>query len=286
MNLRTMQYLLSVSKQLSFSKASKECFISQPTLSEQIKKMEDFLELKIFERSNKKVFITDEGKEIIESARIIVKEIENIKEVAARRKDPFSGKLSLGAFPTLAPYIFPRLVPRIKQCLPNLRLILIEEKTEILLNKLKKGEIDAALLALPIEENGLEYTKLFEDEFYLAVPPEHSLANRKTIHMNELKTRTLLLLEEGHCLRDQALEVCSTTGTNIDEFKATSLETLRHMIKAGTGITFMPEIAMAKNEPGIKYIPFQEPKPKRTIVLVYRSTTNKRRILSSIEKFF
>ena len=286
MNIRTMKYLVSVAKHLSFSKAANECFVTQPTLSEQIKKMENFLELKIFERSNKKVLVTDEGKEIIESAKLILKEIENIEEIAQRRKDPLSGKLSLGAFPTLAPYIFPSIVPKIKKTMPNLKLILIEEKTEILINKLKQGKIDAALLALPIEEPNLKHKKLFEDDFYLAVPPEHSLANRKTIHMNELKTRTLLLLEEGHCLRDQALEVCSKTGTNIDEFKATSLETLRHMIKAGTGITFMPKIAMAKNEPNIKYIPFQDPIPKRKIALVYRATTSKECILDIINGLF
>lgn len=286
MNLRTMQYLISVSKHLSFSKAALECNVSQPTLSEQIKKMEELLKLKIFERSNKKVLITDEGREIIESAKNIISEMETIKEVAQRRTDPLSGKFSVGAFPTLAPYLFPRLVPKIKEELPNLKLILIEEKTEILINRLKKGEIDAAILALPIEENQLTSRFLFDDEFYLAVPLEHSLASRRSIHINELKTRTLLLLEEGHCLRDQALEVCSKTGTAIDEFKATSLETLRHMIKAGTGITFMPEIAIAKNEPDIEYIKFQEPRPKRQIALVYRNTTNKKAILEIIESIF
>jgi len=287
MNLRSMQYIVTTADLLSFSKAAKQCNVSQPTLSEQIKKIEDLLDIIIFERSNKKVIITDEGREIVESARKILREMDNIKQISDNKKDPCGGTLSIGAFPTLAPYIFPTLVPRIKKHLPKIRLILVEEKTEQLLEKLREGQIDAALLALPIEDNSLNVRPLFIDKFFVALPPSHPLAEKESIGIKELSDHELLLLEEGHCLRDQALEVCSKVGLETKEnFRATSLETLRQMIKAGTGITFMPEIAISKGETGIKYIPFKKPIPTRTIALVWRKTTNREKLLKTIASFF
>jgi len=284
MNLRDLQYLVTTADLLNFSKAAEKCSVSQPTLSEQIRKTEESLEIKIFERSNRKVFLTEEGKEVINSARNILNELENIKQTAKNFKNPLGGNFSLGAFPTLAPYIFPTIVPKIKTNLPKLKLILVEEKTAVLINKLKKGELDAALLALPIEENQLETHTLFKDKFFLAVPPKHELAEKKKLSVSGLDSHDLLLLEEGHCLRDQALEVCAKSGIEEEQnFRATSLETLRQMIKAGTGITFMPEIAIGKNETGIKYIPL-EPTPSRTIALVWRKTANKEQILKILCK--
>lgn len=284
MNLREMHYVVAVADLRNFSQAAKQCHVSQPTLSAQIKKLEEFLQIKIFERNNKRVMLTEEGKDIIQAARHILLEVETIKEIAESAKIPFTGKFRLGAFPTLSTYIFPTLVPEIKKCMPELRLILIEEKTAVLINRLHRGEIDAALLALPVNENTFEISTLFNDPFFLAVPTNHPLTDHTEIEMDELAKHRILLLEEGHCLRDNALEVCKQHNIPEElEFRATSLETLRQMVKAGTGITFMPEIAINRNEPDIYYIPFRNPAPYRTIGLVYRKISTKKEIIEKVE---
>ncbi|MCC7517471.1 MAG: DNA-binding transcriptional regulator OxyR, partial [Pseudomonadales bacterium] len=167
--------------------------------------------------------------------------------------------------------------------LPQLKLVLIEEKTQGLLDRLTRGELDAALLALPVHDDQLTVQPLFNDEFMLAVPPQHALVKHKQINQSEISGEKLLLLEEGHCLRDQALEVCHLAGLQEEQdFRATSLETLRQMVKAGTGITFMPKIAMQNNETGICYIPFKKPAPHRTIGLVWRKTSTRTSVIEKI----
>jgi len=284
MNLREMSYLVAVADLHNFSKAAKQCNVSQPTLSTQIKKMEEWLGVKIFERNNKRVMITEEGQDIVQSAKKILQEVERIKEVAECSHNPFAGKFRLGAFPTLSTYIFPDIVPRMKNVMPDLRLFLIEEKTAVLMDSLHKGEIDAALIALPVHDDFFEIKKLFDDKFFLAVPTDHPLAENTEIEIEELATYPLLLLEEGHCLRDNALEICQQHNiAEEQEFRATGLETLRQMVKAGTGITLMPEIAINKHETEICYIPFMEPVPYRTIGLVYRKTSTRKEIIQNIE---
>jgi len=283
MNLREMSYLVAVADLRNFSQAAVQCNVSQPTLSVQISKLEELLGIKIFERNNKRVMVTEEGGHIIQSARRILREIETIKEIAEVASKPLAGKFKLGAFPTLATYIFPGVVPQIKSLLPDLRLILIEEKTATLIDKLHHGEIDAALLALPVYEDAFEVDTLFDDRFFLAVPPDHPLKDHQEIGLEELAKHHLLLLEEGHCLRDNALELCQQH--NIPEehaFRATGLETLRQMVKAGTGITLMPEIAIHHPEAGIVYIPFKKPAPYRTLGLVYRKTSTKKVIIHTV----
>lgn len=273
MNIRDMEYLVAVAELNSFSRAAERCNVSQPTLSTQVKKLEETLGVTIFERSNKSVMLTLTGAEIIGAAKRLLHEAANIRDIAKLAQDPLAGTFRLGAFPTLSTYIFPQLVPQIKEALPKLRLILVEDKTDILISKLKSGEIDAALLAMPIDEKLLEQKELFEDEFYLAVPTDHKLANADKINMHELSRNRLLLLDEGHCLRDQAMEVCKLTGAAEHDFRATGLETLRQMVKAGTGITLMPKIAIGNAEEDIVYIPFTSPSPKRIIGMVWRKTT-------------
>jgi LysR family hydrogen peroxide-inducible transcriptional activator len=283
MNLRDMEYLVAVAELRNFSQAAAKCNVSQPTLSAQIKKLEEWLGVPIFERNNKRVMPTEVGERIILSARRILREAEHIKQTADTARDPLAGNFRLGAFPTVSTYIFPHLVPNLTAQLPQLRLILIEEKTATLLERLKQGEIDAAILALPIEDDQLQTQALFDDEFYLAVPPGHALANKKEVQQSELSAHRLLLLEEGHCLRDQALSVCQLHGLSEEQdVRATGLETLRQMVKAGTGITFMPKIAMHADDPGIRYIPFAQPVPHRTIGLVWRKTTTRRRVIEEI----
>ena len=274
MNLRDLRYLVAVSDLRSFIQAADQCFISQPTLSTQIKKMEDTLGVQIFERTNKKVMPTEVGERIIASARRILLEVNTIEDLAEQAQDPLAGNFRLGAFPTLSTYIFPGLVPKIRQALPKLRLILIEEKTDTLIEQLKQGQLDAALLALPIHDDYLETQALFEDEFYLAVANDHPMAMRASVGQSDLCGQQLLLLDEGHCLRGQALQICQLNqAEEQQDVRATGLETLRQMVRAGTGITFMPKIAIREPEEGIRYIPFEEPAPKRTIGLVWRKTS-------------
>lgn len=283
MNLRGLRYFLAVSKEKHFGRAAEKCFVSQPSLSTQIKNLEIELNVQLLERSNKKVMLTDVGEEIADAAQRILSEIDNIKEFAENSSDVFSGKFKLGAFPTLAAYILPSIVSNIQKELPKLNLILLEEKTEYLLKKLRSGEIDAALLALPVNDNQLQNEILFNDEFYLAVPDNHKLSQRKKIDVEELNDEKLMLLEDGHCFRDQALDLCQREGIGIDdEFRATSLETLRLMVKSGTGITIIPNIARLQDETGIAYIPFDKICPYRTIALVWRKSSSKKKVARHI----
>lgn len=270
MNLRDLQYLVAVVEHRHFGKAAEQCHTSQPTLSMQLKKLEGTLGVQLFERSSKKVMVTPIGEAIAAKARHILQDSRDIRDMAKAAQDPFAGEFRLGAFPTLAPYFLPRAVPAIHKKLPKLKLLLVEEKTLLLLERLKAGTLDAALLALPIEEAGLETTPLFDDPFLLAVAPSHPLAKRKHIHQRDLKGEQLLLLEDGHCLRSQALEVCSLIGSSEQqEFRATSLETLRQMVASGVGITLMPQLAIGKDK-SVCYIPFAGLAPSRSIGLVWR----------------
>ena len=259
MNLRDLQYLVAVADVRNFSQAADKCFVSQPTLSNQIRKLEETLGITLFERNNKRVIPTETGEQIVALARKVLHQVDTMHDVAKSSKDPLAGKFRLGAFPTLSTYIFPTLVPKIIVSLPQLKLVLIEEKTQQLLERLKRGELDAALLALPIHDDQLEVRTLFDDEFLLATPATHTLAKQKQVTQNHISGEKLLLLEEGHCLRDQALAVCQLAGSEEEQdFRATSLETLRQMVKAGTGITFMPHIAIHPDERDICYIPFKK----------------------------
>jgi len=285
MNLRDLKYIVAVAQTKSFVKAAEQCFVSQPTLSMQVKKLEESLGVKIFERNNKRVLITDVGRSIIATAKHILQEVDLIKEISTNAKNPLAGNFKLGAFPTLASYILPSLVPLIKEQLPHIRLILVEEKTDTLIQQLKNGELDAALLAAPIKEDDLVAERLFDDTFKLAVSSQHDLAKQTAITPSDLAGEPLLLLDEGHCLRDQALQFCQLNGVKEEQnVRATSLETLRQMVRANTGITFMPDIAIQKNEHNIHYIPFIEPQPQRTICLVWRKTNPKSLLMNRIKK--
>ncbi len=283
MNLRDLQYLIAVADLRNFSQAANQCCVSQPTLSNQIRKLEETLGVVVFERSNKRVMPTETGEQIISLARRVLREVDAMHDVAQSAQDPLAGKFRLGAFPTLSTYIFPSLVPKITAAMPQLRLVLVEEKTQTLLDRLKRGELDAALLALPVYDDQLVVRALFDDEFFLAVPPLHPLAKKKQAEQTDLSNSKLLLLEEGHCLRDQALEVCHRVGMEEEQdFRATSLETLRQMVKAGSGITFMPNIAIQPDETGICYVPFKKPAPYRTIGLVWRKTSARMAVIEKL----
>lgn len=284
MNIRDLKYLVAVAKLRNFTKAAAQCFVSQPTLSGQIKKLEETLGIQLFERTNKRVIPTASGMQIVAAATRILGEVQRIENIAESSIDPLSGNFRFGAFPTLASYIFPSLVTPIKNKMPNLKLILVEDKTDVLIDKLQVGEIDAALLALPLQNDYFYTQELFEDHYFLAVQKDHQLASLSQVEQSQLLNRRLLLLEEGHCMRDQALEICSLAGITEDaDIRATSLETLRQMVRAGTGITLIPEIALTHNDDELCYIPFKAPQPKRTIGLVWRKTLNKEAIIEVLK---
>ena len=233
MNLRALQYFVKLADLRHFSKAAEACFVSQPTLSTQIRKLEDELGVQLVERSPRKIMLTPVGEEIAERARLVLSDVDQIRAVARRAGDPADGNLRLGLFPTLAPYVLPHVIPTIRKRYPNLRLQLAEEKTEDILKMLQQGELDAALLALPVNDEGMAVEILFEEPFVLALPGGHPLGEKSSITLKDLNGSELLLLDEGHCLRDHALEVCALAGAHERvDFHATSMETLRQMVAA------------------------------------------------------
>ena len=283
MNLRDLKYLVELKKEQNFSKAAQKSFVSQPALSMQIKKLEDELGVKIFERAQKKFLITQIGFKIIEKAEIILLEVEEIKNLAKNSKDIFGGELKVAAFPGIASYFFPQFVKQVSKEIPRLKVFLVEEKTEKIIEKLESGAIDCAFLAMPVLNNLFEAKKIFEEPFLLAVSKKHELAKRKKIQTKELKNRSLMLLEDGHCMRNQTLEFCSFVEAFEEaDFKATSLETLRQMVISGVGITLMPKIAVQKSDK-ISYIEIINP-PKRTIGLYFRKGSAKKEIFEELVK--
>lgn len=287
MNLRDLEYLTAVAEQLHFGRAAEACHVSQPTLSMQLKKLEDYLGVKLFERSNKHVMLTATGTAILEQARQALNAAHAIKQIARHASDPLSGTMHLGVFPTLGPYLLPHLLPLVRQGLPKIDLLLSEEKTGTLLNQLRDGKLDCALLALPLAESGLVHTALFDEPFLLAVPKHHPLAKRSHIHAEDILSEPVLLLEEGHCLREQALAFCQRIGIGeANNFRATSLETLRHMVAAGNAITLMPKLATRVKDPWIRYIPFAAPEPSRRIGLVWRASAARQSLFVAFTHLF
>ncbi|MDR3448707.1 MAG: LysR substrate-binding domain-containing protein [Alphaproteobacteria bacterium] len=286
MNFRDLHYLLAVADTGSFKRAAESCNVSQPTLSMQIKKLEEYLGVRLFERTNKKVMITEAGSRVAVIARRMLQDEKNIRDIARLAGDPRAGEFRLGAIPTLASYVFPSFVPAINAAFPLMQLLLAEEKTEILLEKLKTGRIDADLLALPVEDASLESAVLFEDEFLLAVGRDHPLAKRKSVRADELAGHKLLLLDEGHCLRDQALDVCRAHGADEEKsFRATSLETLRLMVQTPHSplMTLMPAIAATRAD-DLRYIPFTHPAPSRRIGMVWRKASARAPTITEMAK--
>jgi LysR family hydrogen peroxide-inducible transcriptional activator len=277
MNLRALQYFVKLADLRHFSKAADACFVSQPTLSTQIKKLEEELGVQLVERAPKMIMLTPVGEEVADRARLVLSDIEQIRVVARRSSNPAEGVLRLGLFPTLAPYFLPHVVPTVREQYPKLRLQLAEEKTEDILRMLRQGQLDAGILALPVSGEGMEIEVLFEEPFVLALPEDHPLAGRSKVLMRDLQGAELLLLEEGHCLRDHALEVCALADAHERvDFHATSMETLRQMVAADVGITLMPMLAVKPPIAATKNVVvrrFAEPVPKRTIAMVWRSSS-------------
>lgn len=287
MNLRDLRYLVALADHRHFGRAAEAAHVSQPTLSTQVRKLEEELGVELFERSPRQVLLTGIGAQVIERARAIVREADQIREIARRARDPESGTLRIGLFPTLGPYLLPHVVPRIHARWPRLELLLLEQKTEEVLRGLREGTLDAGVLALPVHDEQLHQDVLFEEPFVLAVPLAHPLARRRhPVDASVIEGQSILLLEDGHCLRDQALEVCRLAGAaERSGFRATSLETLRQMVAAGVGITLLPLLAVrppvAASE-DIALLRFTAPAPTRTIALFWRKTSAFREFLPEL----
>jgi len=278
-NLRDLQYVVALAETGHFGEAAERCHVSQPTLSAQIKKLEEYLGVALFERQPRKVTPTEVGAQVIERARRVLQETADIRELARASRDPLTGRLRVGLIPTIGPYLLPRIAVKLKRRLPKLSLMLYEYQTGPLLGKLRSGELDLAILALPADTDGLVTRSLFAEAFVVAMPRHHRLAGRKRIKATDLEDETLLLLEEGHCLRDQALDVCGTVRVHEEQdFRATSLETLRQMVAAGLGITLLPRLAAEgpiAGARGLEFRPFSPPSPSRMVGAAWRPSTTR-----------
>jgi LysR family transcriptional regulator, hydrogen peroxide-inducible genes activator len=279
MNLKDLKYLVALADTGHFGRAAQRTFVSQPTLSAQLKKLEEYLGVKLVERHPKNVQLTEVGKQIVARARHMLSEGDEILALARNNTDPLSGKLKVALIPTIGPYLLPRVMQKLRKALPQLGFMLYEYQTEDLLKRVKEGEIDVGILALPIEQDGLECRRLYREEFTVALPSDNPLAQKPSIKVSDLKGQTLLLLEDGHCLRDQALEVCSRIDVReAEDFRATSLETLRHMVVAGLGVTLMPELAVESpfgSQRGLVIRQFTKPAPARTVGAAWRKSTTR-----------
>ena len=293
MTLTELKYIVAVARERHFGKAAEACYVSQPTLSVAIKKLEDELEVKLFERSANEVAVTPLGEEIVRQAQSVLEQAAGIKEIARRGKDPLAGPLALGIIYTIGPYLLPDLVRQAIGRTPQMPLVLQENFTARLLEMLRTGEIDCAIMAEPFPDTGLAMAALYDEPFMIAVPSTHPLAARSAISAEEIKSETMLLLGTGHCFRDHVLEVCpefarfSANAEGIRKsFEGSSLETIKHMVAAGMGVTLVPRLSVPKEALAprpkkrgkaaddapqyIRYIPFEGTPPSRRVVLAWR----------------
>ncbi len=282
MTLTELKYIVAVARERHFGRAAEACFVSQPTLSVAIKKLEDELGVVLFERGSSEVSLTPSGERIVVQAQRVLDEAARVKELAKQGKDPLSGALRVGVIYTIGPYLLPALVRQLVRDTPQMPLLLNENLTVRLLELLKNGEIDVAILALPLPESGLMIQPVYDEQFVVGVPRAHPWAKRRAVSADDLKKETMLLLGSGHCFRDQVLEVCpelsrfSTGAEGIQKtFEGSSLETIRHMVASGLGITVLPMSSIPEKAPRdslIAYLPFRKPVPDRRVVLAWRKS--------------
>lgn len=288
LKLKDLRYLVALADERHFGRAAQRSYVSQPTLSAQLKKLEDYLGVQLVERQPKQVTLTEAGEQIVARARRILEASDEVLALARSHRDPLAGKLRMALLPTIGPYLLPRVAREIHKALPRLELQLYEYQTAPMLEKLHTGQIDLGILALPVDMDGLEARQLYEEPFALAVPAQHRLAKKKDVTVDDLKDETLLLLEDGHCLRDQALEVCSRVGMQEkQDFRATSLETLRQMVATGAGVTLLPELASRGaygSARGVVLRPFARPAPVRHVGAVWRKTTARKPAIEALCK--
>lgn len=291
--IRDLEYLQAVSHYKHFGKAAEFCHVSQPTLSGQLIKLEQQLGLQLFERHRKGVLLTPAGKTLSEKAQRVLNTAIDFEDTARELTDPLSGELHIGLIPTLAPYLLPRILEPIKANLPNIDLFLYEQQTSDLLEELDQGILDVLILPWLEDMDQVERYSLFDEPLVLMAPTAHPLHKQVSLSLSDLRGEELFTLEDGHCLRDQALGFCFAAGASENtQFRATSLETLRHMVISGMGLTLMPELATAGRQDGasVTYRQFDDPKPYRNISLLVRPNFSRmaciREVVAAIRQEF
>ncbi|NML62525.1 LysR family transcriptional regulator [Massilia sp. RP-1-19] len=292
MTLTELKYIVAVARAKHFGHAAEACYVAQPTLSVAIKKLEDELGVVLFERGGAEVSVTPLGAQIVAQAERVLEQTAAIKELAKQNKDPLAGPLRLGVIYTIGPYLLPPLVKHVIEQLPQMPLILQENFTVRLLEMLRQGELDAAIMALPLPDHGMAMQPLYDEPFVVAMPKHHPWAARKSIPAADLKAETMLLLGNGHCFRDQVLEVCpemarfSSPGNGMQRtFEGSSLETIRHMVASGIGLTVLPRASVVDMHPKdgmLRYLPFDAPAPARRVVIVWRKSFTRRAAIEAV----
>ncbi len=280
MTLTELKYIVAVARERHFGRAAEACHVSQPTLSVAVKKLEEELDVRLFERGANEVSTTPLGEQIVRQAQQVIEQAAAIREIAKTGKDPVSGPLRLGVIYTVGPYLLPELVRQAIERVPQMPLVLQENFTARLLDMLRTGDLDCAILAEPFPDTGLAVAPLYDEPFLAAVPRTHPMAQRERITAEELKNETMLLLGTGHCFRDHVLEVCpeyarfSSGAEGIRKsFEGSSLETIKYMVASGMGVTVVPRLSVpSEPQPHVAYVPFTEPAPTRRVVLVWRRT--------------
>lgn len=292
MTLTELKYIVAVARAKHFGHAAEACYVAQPTLSVAIKKLEDELGVVLFERGGAEISVTPLGAQIIAQAERVLEQTAAIKELAKQNKDPLAGPLRLGVIYTIGPYLLPPLVKHVIERVPQMPLILQENFTVRLLELLRQGELDAAIMALPLPEHGMSMQVLYDEPFVVAMPQHHPWAKRKSVSAQDLKSETMLLLGNGHCFRDQVLEVCpemarfSSPGNGMQRtFEGSSLETIRHMVASGIGLTVLPRASvpdMDERNGMLSFVPFEAPVPSRRVVIVWRKSFTRRAAIEAI----
>ncbi len=292
MTLTELKYIVAVARARHFGHAAEACFVAQPTLSVAIKKLEDELGVTLFERGGAEISVTPLGAQIVAQAERVLEQTAAIKELAKQNKDPLAGPLRLGVIYTIGPYLLPPLVKKMIDTTPQMPLILQENFTVKLLELLRQGELDAAIMALPLPDHGMAMQTLYDEPFVVAMPNSHPWVKRKRIPAEDLKEETMLLLGAGHCFRDQVLEVCpemarfSTPGNGMQRtFEGSSLETIRHMVASGIGLTVLPRASvpdMDARDGMLQFRQFDEPQPSRRVVIVWRKSFTRKAAIDAL----
>jgi LysR family hydrogen peroxide-inducible transcriptional activator len=292
MTLTELKYIVAVARAKHFGHAAESCYVAQPTLSVAIKKLEDELGVVLFERGGSEVSVTPLGAQIVAQAERVLEQTAAIKELAKQNKDPLAGPLRLGVIYTIGPYLLPPLVKNLIDNVPQMPLILQENFTVRLLELLRQGELDAAIMALPLPDHGMAMQTLYDEPFVVAMPRSHPWAKRKEISAQDLKSETMLLLGAGHCFRDQVLEVCpemarfSSPGHGMQRtFEGSSLETIRHMVASGIGLTVLPRASVPDMDDAsgmLRFVPFEAPAPDRRVVIVWRKSFTRRAAIDAV----
>ena len=293
MTLTELKYVLAVAREKHFGRAAEACFVSQPTLSVAIKKLEEELGVTLFERGGGgELSITPAGERVTEQAALIFELVDGIKDLAAEAKDDLQGPLKLGAIYTIAPYLLPELIPQLHERAPQMPLLLEENYTRVLTEKLKKGELDAMIVATPVEDPSILALPLYEEPFVVAVPADHAWKKKKAVDSVELEQESLLLLGSGHCFRDQVLKVCPALNRSASDglqktLESSSLETIRHMVASGMGTTVLPCPATrlhTSSDSLLAYRPFSKPAPTRVVSLAWRKSFPRPRAIEAVRQ--